>query len=291
MNLSPTMSDIRTRPAARPSSAPRTSCALRWRRAAPRAARSAWCRRWATSTRATSRCCAPPASECDVVVMSLFVNPTQFGAGEDLDRYPRDEERDARLAAEAGVDFVYAPPVEEVYPEGFATAVEVDGPDRGPRRRPGAARPRPLPRRHHRRRQALQHGPARRRLLRPEGRPAAGRDPAHGARPRHPGPDRGAADRARGRRAGDELAQRLPRARGPASGRRRSRGRCAPPRAAPARSRWRTGSPRRARELEAAGIEPEYLEARDPDDLCPGRPASTAARCCSRSPPGSAARG
>jgi pantoate--beta-alanine ligase len=65
--------------------------------------------------------------QCDVVVMSLFVNPTQFGEGEDLDRYPRDEERDARLAADAGVDYVYAPPVEEVYPEGFATAVEVEG--------------------------------------------------------------------------------------------------------------------------------------------------------------------
>src|SRR3954469_20864815 len=67
-------------------------------------------------------------AECDLVVMSLFVNPTQFGAGEDLDRYPRDEERDLRLAAEAGVDFVYAPPVEEVYPEGFATTVAVGGP-------------------------------------------------------------------------------------------------------------------------------------------------------------------
>src|SRR4051794_12919227 len=65
--------------------------------------------------------------QCDVVVMSLFVNPTQFGEGEDLDRYPRDEERDARLAAEAGVDYVYAPRVEEVYPDGFATAVEVEG--------------------------------------------------------------------------------------------------------------------------------------------------------------------
>ena len=65
--------------------------------------------------------------QCDVVVMSLFVNPTQFGAGEDLDRYPRDEERDAALAAGAGVDLVYAPPVEEVYPEGFATTVEVGG--------------------------------------------------------------------------------------------------------------------------------------------------------------------
>ena len=66
-------------------------------------------------------------AECDFVVMSLFVNPTQFGPGEDLDRYPRDEERDLRLAAEAGTDLVYAPSVEEVYPQGFATAVEVGG--------------------------------------------------------------------------------------------------------------------------------------------------------------------
>ena len=65
--------------------------------------------------------------ECDMVVMSLFVNPTQFGPGEDLDRYPRDEERDLRLAAEAGVDLVFAPSVAEVYPEGFATRVEVGG--------------------------------------------------------------------------------------------------------------------------------------------------------------------
>jgi pantoate--beta-alanine ligase len=64
---------------------------------------------------------------CDVVVMSLFVNPTQFGPGEDLDSYPRDEGRDLELAAAEGVDVVYAPATDEIYPEGFATTVEVGG--------------------------------------------------------------------------------------------------------------------------------------------------------------------
>ena len=65
--------------------------------------------------------------QTDVVVMSLFVNPTQFGKGEDLDAYPRDEERDLDLAAEAGAQIVFAPPAEEVYPQGFTTHVEVEG--------------------------------------------------------------------------------------------------------------------------------------------------------------------
>jgi pantoate--beta-alanine ligase len=63
---------------------------------------------------------------CDVVVVSLFVNPSQFGSHEDLDGYPRDEERDARLADTEGVDVLFAPPVEEMYPHGFSTTVRVE---------------------------------------------------------------------------------------------------------------------------------------------------------------------
>jgi pantoate--beta-alanine ligase len=66
-------------------------------------------------------------SECEVVVVSLFVNPTQFNESGDLTAYPRDEARDAALAAELGVDYLFAPPVEEVYPAGFATTVSVGG--------------------------------------------------------------------------------------------------------------------------------------------------------------------
>jgi pantoate--beta-alanine ligase len=63
----------------------------------------------------------------DVVVVSLFVNPTQFNETADLDSYPRDEARDAALAERAGADLLFAPAVEEVYPEGFATTVRVAG--------------------------------------------------------------------------------------------------------------------------------------------------------------------
>jgi pantoate--beta-alanine ligase len=64
--------------------------------------------------------------ECDTVVVSLFVNPTQFGATEDLSRYPRDETRDAQLAEAEGVDVLFTPSVEEMYPEGYATWVDVE---------------------------------------------------------------------------------------------------------------------------------------------------------------------
>jgi pantoate--beta-alanine ligase len=65
--------------------------------------------------------------ECGFVVASLFVNPAQFAPGEDYERYPRDERGDAELAGAAGVDLLFAPPVEEVYPDGFATSIEVAG--------------------------------------------------------------------------------------------------------------------------------------------------------------------
>ncbi len=65
--------------------------------------------------------------QCDVVVMSLFVNPSQFGRGEDLDAYPRDEARDAELARAERVDVLFAPPVDGVYPPGFGTTVTVTG--------------------------------------------------------------------------------------------------------------------------------------------------------------------
>jgi pantoate--beta-alanine ligase len=65
--------------------------------------------------------------DCDIVVVSLFVNPTQFAEGEDLDAYPRDEERDIALATREGVDLVWIPDAEQMYPAGFATAVEVSG--------------------------------------------------------------------------------------------------------------------------------------------------------------------
>jgi pantoate--beta-alanine ligase len=65
--------------------------------------------------------------DCDLVVVSLFVNPAQFGEGEDLDAYPRDEGRDLELAEREGVDVIFVPPREEIYPEGFDTTVSVGG--------------------------------------------------------------------------------------------------------------------------------------------------------------------
>jgi len=67
----------------------------------------------------------------DVVVASIFVNPTQFGDPKDFSMYPRDEAADAELAKAAGVDIIFAPSADELYPPGFATWVTVDGPALG----------------------------------------------------------------------------------------------------------------------------------------------------------------
>jgi pantoate--beta-alanine ligase len=84
--------------------------------------------------------------QCDVVVVSLFVNPAQFNERADLERYPRDERRDGEHLAAAGADVLFAPSVEEVYPAGFATTVEVlgvserlEGASRGPEHFRGVA--------------------------------------------------------------------------------------------------------------------------------------------------------
>jgi len=64
---------------------------------------------------------------CDVVVVSVFVNPAQFGPGEDFERYPRDLTKDTALLTDYNVDYIFAPPVEEIYPKGFSTYVNVEG--------------------------------------------------------------------------------------------------------------------------------------------------------------------
>jgi pantoate--beta-alanine ligase len=75
--------------------------------------------------------------ECDTVVVSLFVNPAQFGPTEDLARYPRDEQRDTRLAEEAGVDLLFTPSADEMYPDGFGTWIDVEAAGAEGAARPG----------------------------------------------------------------------------------------------------------------------------------------------------------
>ena len=67
----------------------------------------------------------------DILILSIFVNPTQFGAGEDLEKYPRDIERDLALCRERKVDYIFAPQTDDIYPEGASTYVSEEGVSRG----------------------------------------------------------------------------------------------------------------------------------------------------------------
>ena len=179
--------------------------------------------------------------EMDAVVVSLFVNPAQFNDAGDLAAYPRSEANDAAEAADLGVDVLFAPPVSEVYPDGFATTVSRRRARRGPGGR--RARPRALRRRLHRRLQAAEHRLAGRRVLRPEGRAAGRGGQADGARPRHAEQDRGDADRARAGRPRALLAQRPPLPRRPRARARALARRCNAAKEAVARGRARRRSP------------------------------------------------
>ncbi|OJV66008.1 MAG: pantoate--beta-alanine ligase [Clostridiales bacterium 38-18] len=66
-------------------------------------------------------------AKCDVVIVSIFVNPTQFGPGEDLETYPRDLVRDQNTCEAVGVDLIFAPEASEMYPEGYSTYVDCEG--------------------------------------------------------------------------------------------------------------------------------------------------------------------
>ncbi|MEI9999287.1 MAG: pantoate--beta-alanine ligase [Verrucomicrobiota bacterium] len=114
--------------------------------------------------------------ECARVVVSIYVNPTQFGPKEDLARYPRPRARDLALCREAGADLVFAP--RDLYAPDHSTWVEEVARSQG---RDGASRPGHFPRRGNRGAEAVQPRAADARLLRPEGRAAGGRDRADGA--------------------------------------------------------------------------------------------------------------
>ena len=142
---------------------------------------SAWCPPWARCTRAICRWCATTRSRADKAVVSIFVNPAQFAPHEDFDRYPRDSGGRCRESWASQADLIFAPSVEEMYPDGFATKIEVGGPSAGTGNRFPAAF---LCRRGDRGGQAADRRDARCRDVRREGLPAASGDPPPGRRSR-----------------------------------------------------------------------------------------------------------
>ena len=142
----------------------------------------------------------------DRVVATIFVNPKQFAPSEDLGAYPRREAADLDMLRGAGADLAFVPGRRGDLPAGFCHAGAGFGLDRRAVRRPPR---RTFRRRRDRRRQAPDPIDAGRGLFRRKGLPAADGDPPARPRPRPAGSDRGGCDRARGRRAGAVVAQRL----------------------------------------------------------------------------------
>ena len=147
-------------------------------------------------------------ADCASVVTTNFVNPLQFGPGEDLGRYPRTLAADLAVCDREGVDLVWAPGVEDVYPYGGSSTTVHPG--RARRRARGRRPTRSLRRRPHRGCEVPRTGPPRRGLLRREGLSAAGPDPATRARSRAARGHRRGAYRARTRRPRAVEPQRLP---------------------------------------------------------------------------------
>jgi pantoate--beta-alanine ligase len=201
------------------------------------------------------------------VIVTVFVNPLQFGPNEDFARYPRTLEQDLKMCEQAEVDIVFAPSVDEVYPGGDSEGADHAGTDgRGAGGRDPA---RALLRHAHDRQQADQYDRARLRPLRREGRAAARPDPPDGARPEPAGRDRRGAHGARAGRPGPLQPQPLPVRRGGGSARSASAGPCS--RAFSSARRRRSAPPRRAILDGAARAEPpvelDYLALVNPADF------------------------
>ena len=127
----------------------------------------------------------------DLLVLSIFVNPTQFGVGEDFESYPRDLQRDSEIAAENGVDIIFAPTAGEMYPQGFQTYVNVENGVSAPLRRIAAG---PFPWRNNRGRETVQYRQTHSGLFWRKGLPAVGGNPTDGPGPEHGREDRRDAD-------------------------------------------------------------------------------------------------
>ena len=216
------------------------------------------------------------------VVMSLFVNPAQFGPGEDFARYPRDEEADVAIAGDEGADVVFAPGARDDVSRGLRHRRR---PRPAGRRARGPLAPRALPRRRHRRHAPLRARATAARVLRREGLPAARDRARRRARPRARRRRRRRPDRARRRRPRALVAQPLPLPGRARTGDDRSSPASTPP---GARTPAASATPRASRPPRARlAVEPDYLELRRRADLGAYDPA--APRSCS-SPRASARR-